>query len=302
MFFLLFPSFFVLGRNQTLNDTSLPMNTLQSQYQHTYGAMSDYLTSPPAASSTNNTASTANNNNTILNNNNPTTTANTTMNGNSSNSSSSTNGAKNPSSSSNYSNVNYIMRKERSLDRSSATENFLENLGFVTNNINQTLPHTTANHSQIMAGSGSRRSYVLNPNAATVPTSNASQPSTPQHYPTYANSTLYLNSGNPATPVTSSSNRTTHRQHHRSNSILNGANPLTMLNPLNFTRDYGTSVSVGGGLRASARALSTNSFSTNNLQRDPSANSIKSMYNSNTNDLYSHQQTSQAWVMPNRLI
>jgi len=169
------------------------------------------------------------------------------------------------------------MRKERSLDRSSATENFLENLGFVTNISNSTNTNSNA-----------RRSYA----------SNSSQPTTPQHLPSYANSTLYLNSNTPInnqanvqqTPTTSSR---IHRPHQRSNSILNGTNQLNLLNPLNFTRDYGTSVSVGGGLRASARAQSTNSFSINNLQRETSGNSIKSMLNTNTNDLFSNQQQQQ---------
>ena len=182
---------------------------------------------------------------------------------------------KNPSSTG-LSNVNYVMRKERSLDRSSATENFLENLGFVTNISNSS--NTNNNNT--------RRSYTLN----------SSQPTTPQHLPSYNNSTLYLNSNQIFTPTSTATTTTSsriHRPHQRSNSILNGTNQLNLLNPLNFTRDYGTSVSVGGGLRASARAQSTNSFSINNLQRETSGNSIKSMLNSNTSDLYSHQYQQQ---------
>ena len=206
-----------------------------------------------------------------INSTNPTTTSN------SSNSNNNNNITK-ASINANCSNVNFLMRKERSLDRSSATDNFLENLGFVSS-------HSSAHNT-------SRRSHTLNSNNNNN-NNNISQPSTPQHVPSYANSTLYLNSNSSQmlTPtITASSRQTRNQHHHRSNSILNGANPLTMLNSLNFTRDY-------GGLRSSARALSTNSFSVSNLQRDTSGNSIKSMLNSASNaanDLYStHQQQQQ---------
>ena len=74
--------------------------------------------------------------------------------------------------------------------------------------------------------------------------------------------------------------------HHRSNSILNtnsitSANPLTVLNNSNFSRDYGNGILVGNGLRSSARALSSTSFSTQNFQRDPSATSLKSLSGAN---------------------
>lgn len=142
---------------------------------------------------------------------------------------------------SNYSNLNYLLRRERSLDRCTATENFIENFGF-TNNTSVSTANTPTR---------SRPYNLVNS----------------QQAPTYSNSTLYLNN---------TSSRP-HRQHHRSNSILNtnsitSNNPLTNLNPLNFTRDYGNTVVVGGGLRSSARALTTSNL----IQRDASLNSVKS--------------------------
>lgn len=156
---------------------------------------------------------------------------------------------------SNYSNVNYLLRRERSLDRTPATENFIENF--------------------LMAPSGNmRRSYIIGSNQSP-------QNNTSSNGSLYNNSNLLNNqqSGNKSLRQ----QQAPHQQHHRSNSILNtssitSANPLTNLgNSSNFNRDYGNGILVGNGLRSSARALSSTSFSTQNFQRDPSATSLKSM-------------------------
>jgi hypothetical protein len=182
----------------------------------------------------------------------------------------------------NYSNVNYLMRRERSLDRSAATENFLENLAFVS-----------ANHHHNPNAITTTPSTQRKANASTALNSLNNQANM------YANnSTLYANS-NPQNNTISSSRP--HRQHQRSNSILNASsissqNPLTMLNTLSFNRDYGNTVVVGPGLRSSARALSSSSFSGANMQRDPSANSIKSY---NLNPTSSGQSQNQAELLVN---
>jgi hypothetical protein len=113
-----------------------------------------------------------------------------------------------------------------------------------------------------------------------------------QQLPAYTNSTLYLNSTNTSTRQP--------RQHQRSNSILNGStsinsssNPFSLLNATtNFSREFGGTGIISGGLRNSARAMSSTSFSTNQsnpMNRDPSSNSIKSL---NPNTLLQQQNTS----------
>ena len=183
----------------------------------------------------------------------------------------------------NYSNVNYLMRRERSLDRSAATENFLENLAFVS-----------ASHHHNPNSINTTPSSQRKANANTVLNSLNNQANM------YANNSIYLNSNNQNNNTISSSRP--HRQHQRSNSILNASsistqNPLTMLNTLNFNRDYGNTVVVGPGLRSSARALSSSSFSAANMQRDPSANSIKSYNLQNTTS--SSQNQNQAELLVN---
>ena len=165
---------------------------------------------------------------------------------------------------SNYSNVNYLLRRERSLDRTPATENFIENF--------------------LMAPSSNmRRSYIVGSNQSP-------QNNTSSNGSLYNNSNLFNNQQSSNKSLRQSNQQQApHQQHHRSNSILNTSNPITNLNNSNFNRDYGNGILVGNGLRSSARALSSTSFSTQNFQRDPSATSLKSLSgthgsNGNIND------------------
>lgn len=153
----------------------------------------------------------------------------------------------------NYSNVNYLMRRERSLDRAPVTENFMDNF-------------------LLSPANNMRRSYVANSNQSSQNNSTS----------LYSNANTLNNGQGNKLQRQSNQQQAPHQHHHRSNSILNtnsitSANPLTNLNNSNFNRDYGNGVIMGNGLRSSARALSSTSFSTQNFQRDPSASSLKSL-------------------------
>ena len=177
--------------------------------------------------------------------------------------------------------LNYLMRRERSLDRAPAIDNYVDtvNLG----------PATL------------RRSYNFN---------NQQQQSSPQHnqlhlgqnqQTNFSNSSIFLNSltNQMSTSMlagTSTTKPTTHvsRTHHRSNSILNASSATNsaLNNMLNAAAGNGG----GGGLRNSGRALSSNSFSTQNIfmQREPSSSSIKSLNPNNTNANFLSMQLSQS--------
>lgn len=181
------------------------------------------------------------------------------------------------SQSSNYSNTNYLMRRERSLDRAPLTDNFIESF-FFTPTASSSTSSSTANTM--------RRSLMTNNN-----NTNQQQQQQFNNYLTtlsgLSNNTNNLASSSStstsASLTNTSSNKSTTRQHHRSNSILN-TNSITSNNPL--TTNYGAGVLLNGnGLRSSARTLSSTSFSssspqnTNYIQREPSAGSIKSLNN-----------------------
>lgn len=196
-----------------------------------------------------------------------------------------------PGNNTNYSNLNYLMRRDRSLDRCSVTENYMENFGLSSpSNSTTTTP---------------KRGFIVNGN------NQQSIQSPNQQYSTYVNSTLFLNNSNNGR-ISQQSNSQSHRHHQRSNSILNANlitsnNQLTTLNPLNFTREYGNTVVVGGGLRNSARALSSSSFSTGNNYippRDSSSNSINNPIDSSNaqqqqqTPIQQHSQQQQAQQQP----
>lgn len=136
----------------------------------------------------------------------------------------------------NYSNLNYLIRRERSLDRCAATESFFENFTPLSTSISNT---------------PSRR--VIN-----------------GQFPTYSNSTLYLNT------ITTRPNR----QHQRSNSIINTSSnvPCSSYNSSTFGCDFENSMNSCGALKSSNKAQSSNS-----IQRDTSINSLKSFNQTDSN-------------------
>lgn len=123
----------------------------------------------------------------------------------------------------NHANLSYLIRRKGSLEKCNPKESVLDNLNTVA-------PFGRVGRSQ---------------------------------FPTYSNSTIYLNT------IASKPNR-----HHRSNSIINASsyNPSLNFSSSNYDRDFDSSLNVYGNLKLSNKAHSSNS-----IQHDTSVNSLKSL-------------------------